>query len=241
MKPLRDELKYIITTNDRNYLIEMWRMRLEKDPHTDHCAMTPILSQYYDSPNLRFYEEKLDGIGFRNKVRLRTYGMKFEPGQTTFLEIKQRVWDKVRKVRHRIKDFKLEHLDPKTWNLADAENMAAFSVLVEKYRLRPSAQIWYQREAYQGAANPDLRVTFDSCVMGMFPGELLSPDMMDDPSRKLLPDNLVILEIKSNSGIPSWVPEGVRRIELIQQTVPKYVMGVEKLGLTGTTPVGVFE
>ena len=55
-----------------------------------------ILSQYYDSPDLLFYREKLDGVARRVKLRIRTYGLQFKPGSTTFLEIKLRTNDRVR-------------------------------------------------------------------------------------------------------------------------------------------------
>ena len=78
---MRDEFKYIVSHDVRERILERWRRHLRRDPHTNEDAVTPILSQYYDSPQLLFYEEKMDGIGpLRSKVRLRTYGTEFRPG-----------------------------------------------------------------------------------------------------------------------------------------------------------------
>ena len=157
MKPLRNELKFIVSQSQYEALRERWRRHLEKDPHTNPDAVTPILSQYYDTPGLAFYEEKLDGFHFRNKVRLRTYGYRFENGGLAFLEIKQRLGDRVRKIRQKIASLEARHLDPESWTFDDPADRSAFGVLMERYRLRPSAQTWYPRQAYQCVVEPDVR------------------------------------------------------------------------------------
>lgn len=236
----RDELKYIMRARDKDALMALWGGRLERDPHTNKHALTFILSQYYDSPDLLFYTQKLDGIAFRNKIRMRTYNASFEPGQTVFIEIKQRVFDKVRKVRQRMENFQFENFDPSTWTFENQKYQSAFNALLEKHLLRPSAQVWYQREAWQGSEDPEVRVTFDSCLTGLFPGEKMSAATMEDPLRRMLPDHLVVLEVKANNAVPSWIHQGIRMVELQQQTVPKYVMAVEKLGMHKAVPSGVY-
>lgn len=230
-RPFRNELKFIVRFGERTALLERWRRNLSRDPYTDQHAVTPILSQYYDTPRLRFYREKLDGIGFRNKVRLRTYGYRFRPGQATFIEIKQRLGERVRKIRQRIADFQTRHLSPGNWSFDDPRTESAFGVLLERHQLRASAQVWYLREAYEALVEPDVRVTFDSLLTALHPGEQLESDRMADPFSRVTPDTLVILEVKATRGIPVWVAEGARTVELVQKPVPKYVMAVEKLGL----------
>jgi hypothetical protein len=230
--PLRRELKFLIHHGTRPVLLERWRRYLVKAPFTNEHAVTPILSQYYDSPALAFYQEKLDGIGVRNKVRLRTYGREFRSGQTSFLEIKHRENDFGWKYRYRFPHFDVAHLDPANWTLDDPEMQRAIMALRECYRLRPSAQVYYQREAYQGAVERDVRITLDSCLVGLHPGEKLTRKLLLDERRSLMPDTLVILEVKTTHGIPPWVHEGVVAAELQQQTIPKYITAVEVLRLT---------
>ena len=240
IRPVRDELKFVIRQEERIALLERWRRHLTRDPNTESHARTPILSQYYDSPGLRYYEEKLDGIAMRNKVRLRVYGNRFEKGCTAFLEIKQRHWDRVRKIRVRIQDFDpAYHLNPHHWDLDGVEG-GAFGSLVHLHRLQRSAQIWYIREAYQSDVETDVRITFDSGLAAFHPGETVTLDGISDPSRQVMPDDLVILEVKANNGAPPWVSEGARVIELIQRPVPKYVLGVEKLRIHETMPIGAY-
>ncbi len=231
IRPFRNELKFVIRFDERVALLERWRRNLSRDPHTNDDAVTAILSQYYDTPSLRFYREKLDGIGFRNKVRLRTYGYRFQPGQATFIEIKQRLGERVRKVRQRVAEFDSRQLSPANWLFDDPRDESAFGVLLERHQLRPSAQTWYLREAYEALVEPDVRVTFDSQLTGLYPGERLELGRMADPSSRIMSDTLVVLEVKATGGIPAWVAEGARCVELVQRPVPKYVLAVEKLGL----------
>lgn len=240
MRPFRSEWKFLLHHDTKRVLLERWRPYLVRAPFTNEYAVSPILSQYYDSPHLDFFHDKIEGIGIRDKVRLRTYGHAFEEGATTFLEIKQRSNDLVRKFRYRMPAFHPEQLDPERWRFDDAEMESAFQSLRERYRLRASAQTWYQREAYEGAVESDLRVTFDSVLRGLHPGEVLTRELLYDDARRLMPDTLVILEVKATRAVPPWIHEGVLAAELRRQTIPKYVTAVDVLGLPALSPAGVY-
>ncbi len=235
-RPFRTELKFVIRHEQRSLLLERWRRHLTKDPHTNEAAVTPVLSQYYDTPSLGFYEEKLDGLWFRNKVRLRTYSYRFKPGCTAFLEIKQRLADRVRKIRHKVTCFEPSLLEPRSWTFDQPEQRSAFGVLLERYQLQPSAQVWYLREAYESLVEP-VRVTFDSCLTALHAGAELTWETLADPTLKFMPENRVICEIKATEILPRWVFSGVKAAELVQRPVPKYVLAMERLRLPGRPPV----
>jgi hypothetical protein len=240
IKPFRKELKFLVHHSVKRPLLERWKRYLVRAPFTNEHCVTPILSQYYDSPDLTFYHEKLDGLATRNKVRLRVYNQRFVEGDTAFLEIKHRAYDLVRKWRYKIPHFHPGWLDCSTWEFDDKGMESAFLALRERHRLRPSAQVYYQREAYEGAVEPDVRVTFDTALVGLHPGELLTRDLLFSRARSLMPDTLSILEVKSTRGLPRWLHEGVEAAELQQQTIPKYITAVEVLGLVELNASGVY-
>ncbi len=236
---LRDERKYLVHHSVRRMLLARWSPHLVRAPHTNEHAVSPILSQYYDSPDLLYYREKLAGIGARRKVRLRTYGHRFVPGATAFLEIKWRRDDKVIKRRHRFANFTPEDLDPARWTFDDPEMRGAFGHLVARDRLCASAQVYYQREAYAGTADPDLRVTFDTHLIALYAGEQISKALLRDPARRITAETVAILEIKTTQGLPGWVRDGIIAAELNQVTIPKYVSAVDHLGLPELARAGV--
>lgn len=240
MRPLRQELKFLVHYSVRELLLSRWSRYLVRAPFTNENAVTPILSQYYDSPDLTFYWEKLDGIAFRNKVRMRTYGHHFKAGETTFLEIKHRHFDQVRKFRYKYPNFDETLLDPALWKFEDPKMESVFMHLVERHRLRASAQTYYQREAYEGLVEKDVRITFDTALLGLYPYERLTPRILHDPARRLMADTVAILELKSTKGFPPWIYDGVVAAELKQKTIPKYITAVEVLGLPKINAGGIY-
>lgn len=232
MRPPRNEYKYLISIQQKNFLMEYWNTYLQKDSHSMDVGKTPILSLYYDSPGLDFYHEKLDGIKDRNKIRLRVYDYGFKEGSTCFLEIKQRFSDKVRKIRVFEENFRFELFDLKNWVFKKEIEDQYFNTLIETYHPKPTAQVFYIRNAFQALAEEDVRITFDTSLMGLHPDQDMSIDLISDPAYQLMPENYCILEIKNNSNsIPPWVFDGIHEAGLIQRSIPKYITAVEKLGI----------
>ena len=231
IRPFREELKYLVHHSTRTHLLNRWSRYLVRAEHLNADGVTPILSQYYDSPNMDFYHEKIDGERFRNKVRLRTYGYSFGDGGTSFLELKQRRNFSVRKFRYKLPGSSMDYLLPENWRFEEEQSRNLFGLLRDKYRLRRTAQVWYLREAYQARVESDVRITFDNCLVGLHPDEALTRDLLADRTRSLMQDNLVIMEVKATKGIPPWVTAGVLAAELVQRTVPKYVVAMEALGI----------
>lgn len=240
IRPHRWELKFLVHHSVKTMILERWKRYLRIAPFTNQHAVTPVLSQYYDTPELGFYRQKLDGVAVRNKLRLRVYDMKFREGAVAFLEIKHRLNDKVRKFRYRIKDFHPDYIHLSRW-LPDCDELEpAFHILYERCRLRPTAQVYYQREAYEGLVESDVRITFDTNLIGLYPGEQLTSRMLSDPARLLMPDTITILEVKATHALPNWLQEGVLAAELQAKTIPKYITAVEMLGLPARQLTGVY-
>ena len=237
---LRQELKFVIHHSVRRMLLERWSPHLVRAAFTDSEARSPVLSQYYDSPTLSFSREKRDGVPIRNKVRLRTYATDFDSGKAAFLEVKHRHFVGVRKYRQRIARMSSEYLCPSRWTFDEPDIAARFRALIETYHLRASAQTYYQREAYQASQGGGLRITLDSNLVGLHPGERLTSKLLMDRRRSLMPDTLFILEIKSDTVLPRWVHDGIVAGELEQKTIPKYVTAVNVLKLGELTGSGVY-
>ena len=231
MRPTRNELKYLLTMDQANWLKEWISPFVKKDPYTDEYGNTPVLSMYYDSPYLNFYDEKNQGVDFRNKVRLRVYDYEFRVGQPGFIEIKQRMSDQVRKLREFIPSLPENYLDPNSWSLNSKIARDSMGILLHTYNLKPSCQIFYQRTAYQGLLDADLRITFDSQLLSLYPEERLDRALLHDQTRHLISDTLCILEVKSSAELPAWILRFISKLNLNRITIPKYITGVDKLKL----------
>ncbi len=232
MTLLRNEYKYIISNEQKNFLLALWSPHLIADPHTNSKGKTPILSLYYDSPNLDFYYEKLDGIHTRNKIRLRTYDFGFIEGNLIVLEIKQRFGDRIRKIRVFEKNFANNLFNLNNWIFSTPQERDSFNNLIFRYNPKATAQVFYIRDAYLEDINPTTRVTFDTTLMGYHPEETVTKDSLLNSDRRLMPDDMAILEIKNNSPeLPKWALQGIRQLGLVQKSIPKYISAIEKLGI----------
>lgn len=236
----RIELKYLIDWRQKARLVEALRPFVVPAPFTDEYAIYPIMSLYYDSPSLRFYDEKLEGEMLRNKVRLRGYGYRWRELSPLFLEVKRKVDDRIIKYRRRFERFDPSLFDPKTWALdevldsgsvRDRRDAAQLAALVHQYRLRPAVQILYQREAYESPVFRTLRIAFDSRIVALHPEQKVDPRVFEHPGHVCLGDTRFIFEIKSDGGLPGWVLQAVHAAQVSQRAISKYVLGIEKLGL----------
>ncbi len=88
----RFELKYLVDQRVASALRTELAGRLDYDPNSRAGSYT-VWSRYYDTRDLRFYWEKIEGIRFRRKLRVRHYGRPSDltPETPVWVEVKQRV------------------------------------------------------------------------------------------------------------------------------------------------------
>src|SRR6185295_18065814 len=88
----RYEIKYLVPREVLDDLRDDLRRRLDIDGYSAGGGYG-VWSLYYDTPQLRFYWEKIEGLRFRRKLRLRHYGSPHTLTDDTpvYVEIKQRV------------------------------------------------------------------------------------------------------------------------------------------------------
>lgn len=232
----RFELKYIA---DRK-LVEAFRQelpdKLERDPHGVD-GFYPIWSTYYDSPDLRFYWEKIDGEKFRRKLRIRHYGTPAElTGDTpVFVEIKQRVNRVTQKRRVRLPYEDALQLcagiPPEYAEPQDAAVIEEIEMLVRQNMLRPTTVAGYVREAFFGR-NEDsgLRVTIDSRIRGR-DRDLDLRWQGEGENRYIIPPHLSVVEMKVNERVPYWLTELIARHNISLIRVSKYCQSIERFGL----------
>ena len=232
----RFELKYVA---DRR-LVDAFRHelpdKLARDPHGVD-GFYPIWSTYYDSPDLRFYWEKIDGEKFRRKLRIRHYGTPEElTGDTpVFVEIKQRVNRVTQKRRVRLPYEDALQLcaghPPAVFDPQDAGVMDEIEMMVRQNMLRPTTVVGYVREAFFGRdEDSGLRVTIDSRIRGRdrdldlrWPGE--------GQNRYIIPPHLSVVEMKVNERVPYWLTELIARHNISLIRVSKYCQSIERFGL----------
>ncbi|MBU6532510.1 polyphosphate polymerase domain-containing protein [Streptomyces sp. A108] len=231
----RFELKYLVPVEQAAAIRDELAERMDRDAHSP-VGGYGVWSLYYDTPRLRFYWEKIEGLKFRRKLRIRHYG---GPDGVTddspvCVEIKQRVNRVTQKRRITLPYGTARQLCDGREAVAHSERESAFVQevldLVVRLDLRATAITGYQREALVGrGSDTGLRVTFDRRVRGRdrdFHFGTPTPE-----NRFTVPPHMAIMEIKVNERTPHWITDLTARRNLNLIRVSKYVQSIETFGL----------
>jgi SPX domain protein involved in polyphosphate accumulation len=229
----RYEIKYLVDIARLSELRHELLSRLDPDSHASATGYG-VWSVYYDTRALRFYWEKIEGLRFRRKLRIRHYGDRstIDDGTTVYVEIKQRVNRVTQKRRIALpyRDARLlcDGRQPPEHDPRQAAFVSEVLSLVAGLDLRPVAMTGYQREAYVGRdADTGLRVTVDHRVRGRDRDFHLGADA---ENRLIIPARLSVLEIKANERVPYWLTDLAAGMNLSVVRVSKYCQSVEAFG-----------
>ncbi|WP_017555489.1 polyphosphate polymerase domain-containing protein [Nocardiopsis baichengensis] len=229
----RYEIKYLVPRAQVPQVRAELSARMQADANAGANGYG-VWSLYYDTRRLRFYWEKIEGLRFRRKLRIRRYGEVGEAPEDTpvSVEIKQRV-NRVTQKRRVMLPYRLardlcdrrvrvEHPG------ADQAFVDEVLDLVHRLDLRPTAMTGYRREPYVGTGSDlGLRVTLDHRVRGRDRDFDLRAEA---ENRSIVPPHLAVMEVKANERAPYWVTDMAARCGLQVQRISKYCQSVEAFG-----------
>lgn len=225
-KKYRHEMKYIINSGYYHILQSRLKAAMKPDPHGKN-GVYRITSLYFDDAYRSAYNDKLMGLDMRKKYRLRYYNLSYD---VIRLEVKEKKGDMVCKRSVPISREEYERLvrgdrdflkEPRFLNTAGEEFYLSDSLA----RLSPAVLVDYTREAYICPAG-NVRITFDSRLKTSRRVNL--SDGKDD-TVNVFNGGEIILEIKYDSFIPSYIMELLSGIPLIRESVSKFVLCGDKL------------
>ena len=157
----RIEVKYLLSDMQYTEL----RKRLEKMAAVDSYGKTSILNIYFDTPDYKLIERSLEKPVYKEKLRLRTYGVA-DDDTNAFIEIKKKYKGVVYKRRISMPysqaiDYLVNGKRPKERSQISDE----IDYFLKYYKgIRPAMAISYDRIAMAGIEDPELRITFDTNI-----------------------------------------------------------------------------
>lgn len=215
----RVEKKYLLTEDKREALLGMILPMLIPDQY----GRSTISSLYLDTPDFRIarasIEAKLWGHAYKEKLRLRTYGVPTDESKT-FLEIKKKYYGVVYKRR-----ISLPHAAAMEYILGgakppDSQILREIDYAMHFYRgIRPAAIVSYERDSFFVRDLPALRITLDKNVR-------YRADELDltlgNHGKILLPSEYTLMEIKTDGAMPIWLSEALDECEIFPASYSKY-------------------
>jgi len=232
----RFELKYVVPTKAAEAFKKSLRTNLVPDDHGNSFGGYYISGLYYDGPALPFYWEKVNGIKFRRKLRIRHYESAgpLVADTPVFVEIKQRLNRATQKRRVLLPyrqalrlcdERQLPEAGSFVQTSRDADVIDEILDMLWQYNLRPASVIRYARQARVGTDyDIGLRVTFDTDLSYRISDLELHDAKSGLP---LFAPGWTIIEIKVNERIPYWLTELVAAHNLNLVRVSKYCRSIE--------------
>ena len=212
----RVEKKYMLTREQYEYLTKAIAPYMEIDRYGE----TEIRNIYFDNSDNELIETSLLKPEYKEKLRLRSYGVP-SADSTVFFEIKKKYRGVVYKRRI---SMKLRE----AYNYIDGGNLpdnisgnipAEIDYMVRRYRLSPKAFIGYRRVAWAGKDNPDLRITFDRELTSRYGDTRLESTAKGN---MILPEDNYLMEIKIPGAMPLWLAHVLSEKNIFPHSFSKF-------------------
>ena len=216
----RHELKYIVSEADAELLAIRLRAALRADAHASDGGYF-IRSLYFDDPFNTAVSEKVEGVAYRDKWRIRIYNLS---GNVIKLERKHKNGQHIRKDSLSLNKRECKALCAGSYSflLHRSEPFAkeAYGEMVTKH-LRPKVLVDYDREPFVFPIE-DVRVTIDRNVRtGYFSTDLFNPNVITYPATEFL--GQCILEVKFNAYLDPYVTELLQLNAAQRSAASKYL------------------
>lgn len=211
----RYELKYMLTKEQKDRMLEQMQDRLVPDPYGD----STVRSLYFDTDTYRLARRSIERPVYKEKLRIRSYH-RAAPEDEVFVELKKKYQSVVYKRRLAAgEQAAMEWLAggtcPVTGQIAD--EITYFRGYYET--LKPVVFVSYDRQAFYSERDPDLRISFDENIRSRTDGLSLT----EEPGgERLIPEDRVMMELKTAGGLPLWLVHFLTENRIYKTSFSKY-------------------
>ena len=218
----RYEKKYFLTKEQYG----LFRQSTAPFVSADEYGKYSICNIYYDTDDYRLIRASLEKPVYKEKLRVRSYGVP-GPDDRVFAEIKKKYDGVVYKRRITMTDAAAESF-LRGIRCSESRNQIAAELeyFQQFYKTKPKAFIAYDREAFKGNENPELRITFDTNLRYRL--DRLSLREGDD-GRALIDGDLILMEIKIPESCPLWLCNQLSELKIQPVSFSKYGTCYKKL------------
>ena len=219
----RYETKFLLNRAQFEAMKKGIKDKVVPDAYNINDKCYTICNIYYDTADSQLIRESLSKPAYKEKLRLRSYGVP-KPGTPVFLEIKKKFDSIVNKRRTGIgikaADMLISHgIMPAPTPKMNKQVLNELYYFVSIYDLKPMVYIAYDRQAYAGIEDKDLRITFDTNIRTRRYDLSLESGDYGDP---LLNEGVWLMEIKCSGAMPLWLTSILSANKIYKTSFSKY-------------------
>lgn len=212
----RYEKKYRLTKEQYGEVLNL----LSYNAVPDEYGESDICSIYYDTQNKLLIRRSLDKPVYKEKLRVRTYGIP-KDSSTCFIELKKKYKGIVYKRRIET-DYKnaLLFMSGSKNNIRRSQIKDEIDYFKDFYGdLVPSACVSYKRRAYYDRLHRNIRFTFDSDIICRDYDLDLKSGIYGE---RIIPKDEYVMEIKTDGAVPSKLAKLLSELKIYPDSFSKY-------------------
>ena len=211
----RYEKKFFLTPAQ----YRLFTQRIAAYVQADKYDQYTICNLYYDTDSYSLIRASIEKPIYKEKLRIRSYGTPGEGGKV-FVELKKKYEGVVYKRRVTTAPALVE---PLLRGMRSAEDNSQICKELEYFQAFhqtvPKVFIAYDRQAFAGRENPDLRITFDTNLRY----RLYHLDLRDgDYGDPILDTDKILMEIKIPGTCPLWLSHILNELHIYSTSFSKY-------------------
>lgn len=227
---IRHEFKFAVSYDNMDRLMDDLIPYTRSGEHVNKYGIYTVSSMYLDNDARKCYYETLGNDYFSQKIRLRVYGKQNTEDSDSYLEMKQKIDNRIIKRRAKMRLGDAKRFIAECVQQGTAANTDEFAssndqilkeikqVIVSE-NLKPVNIISYERLPLAGADDKDLRITFDFLLRTRAEEIDLAKGTHGE---KRIPDKTALLEIKTEKPLPFWLVKLLSKYDYRDQLFSKY-------------------
>lgn len=228
----RYEMKYMVTKEQKELLLR----EMEKYMQPDEYGRSTICNIYFDTPDYQLIRHSLEKPVYKEKLRVRSYGPAKQDG-TVFVELKKKYKGVVYKRRISVGEQEaMNYLINDAALSKQSQITEEIGYFKQMYKgLKPAVYLSYDREAFYGKEDRELRITFDQNILWRKEDLSLCSEVYGTP---ILPEGCALMEVKISSAMPMWLCRVLSENGIFKTSFSKYGRAYEMIRAEQAEEIG---
>lgn len=210
---------------ETKYMLSQWQFEKFMEATAgkfvpDKYGKSTISNIYFDTPDFRLIRTSLEKPIYKEKLRVRSYKTP-KADDTVFIELKKKYKGIVYKRRIDVKLSEAEAYlyEGKPLPFSTQISREVDYVLNFYPNLGPACSLCYDREAFFGAEDPNLRITMDNNIRVRWDDLHLS---LGPQGEQIIAPDQHLMELKTASTIPLWLSHILDELKIYPTSFSKY-------------------